>query len=61
MNTHTTNNTLEEAVRPLTGERQKSAKRASSSGFAKRVWKTDSNRLTGMVSGTGSTRFRLFN
>ena len=61
MTLQTTNNTLEGAASPLPRERQKREKRASSSGFAKRVWKTDGGRLTEISTGSGWARFRLFN
>ncbi len=54
-------NTLEGAARPLPRERQKRVKRASSSGLARKVWKTDGGRLTDIATGSGWARFRLFN
>lgn len=61
MTTHITRNTLEGTARPLSRKRQKRESRASSSGFAKRVWKSDGGRLTELATGSGWARFRLFN
>ncbi len=61
MTKNTIDNTLEEAARPLSRERQKRARRVSLSGFARRVWKADGGRLTDIATGSGWARFRLFN
>lgn len=54
-------NTLEVKARLGAQERQKREKSVSSSGFAKRVWKTDGSRLTDIATRPNGARFRLFN
>ncbi|MDQ8185007.1 hypothetical protein [Pelagicoccus sp. SDUM812002] len=61
MRTSTLDNTIEGIVSPAPQERPKREKRASSSGFAKRVWKTDGGRLTDIATRPSGARFGLFN
>ncbi|MBD5781143.1 hypothetical protein IEN85_16710 [Pelagicoccus sp. NFK12] len=61
MRTSIIDNTLERITNLWSQERPKREKRVSSSGLAKRVWKTDGSRLTNIATRPSGTRFRLFN